>query len=278
METQKLFWAENLRFLRNRKKKSQDDMAQLLGITRAKLNAHENGVSRNPPLDDLLRIADYFRIAIDTLLKVDLSRIGELRLRELEAGNDIYISGGKIRVLSITVNRDNRENIEFVPKKAKAGYLAHYNDPDFIAQLPKFSLPHLPQNRTYRMFPTEGDSMFPIPENCLVIAEYVADWTALKNTPCIVVMKSEQTFLFKMATLQPASQSFLLHSLNPEYKDREVWAGDVMEVWRYHSHITDVIPTEDGIMQHLLNYVREIRFDVKGLVKQNELQHVAAEG
>ncbi len=268
MEKQNLFWAENLKFLRARKKKSQDELATALGITRAKLNSHENGLSKNPPLEDLIKIADHFRIAVDTLLKVNLARVGELKLRELEAGNDIYISGGKIRVLSITVDADNRENIEFVPKKAKAGYLAGYNDPDFISQLPKFSLPHLPQSKTYRMFPTEGDSMLPIPENCLVIAEYVTDWKTLKNTPCIVIMKSEQTFLFKVATLIEGKQSILLHSLNPEYKDKEVWAGDVLEVWKYHSHITDMIPAAEGMMGQILNYVKEIRFDVKSLKKQ----------
>jgi transcriptional regulator with XRE-family HTH domain len=265
MKKQNLFWAENLKFLRNRKKKSQDDLAGELGITRAKLNSHENGLSKNPPLEDLIKIADHFHIAVDTLLKINLAKLGELKLRELEAGNDIYVSGGKIRVLSITVNADNKENIEFVPKKAKAGYLAGYNDPDFIAQLPKFTLPHLPQNKTYRMFPTEGNSMLPIPENCLVITEYVADWTALRNTPCIVIMKSEQTFLFKIVTLVVANQSLLLHSLNPEYKDKEVWAGDVMEVWKYHSHITDMIPAEEGMMGQILNYVKEIRFDVKSM-------------
>ena len=113
METtlQKLFWADNLKFLRNRKKISQDELAGNLGITRAKLNSHENGLSKNPPLEDLIKIADYFHIAVDTLLKVDLSKLGELKLRELESGNDLYISGGKIRVLSITVDQDNRENI-----------------------------------------------------------------------------------------------------------------------------------------------------------------------
>jgi transcriptional regulator with XRE-family HTH domain len=260
---QKLFWAENLKFLRNRKKQSQDELANSLDITRAKLNSHENGLSKNPPLEDLIRIAEYFHIAVDTLLKVNLSKIGELKVRALEAGNDVYISGGNIRVLSISVNTDNKENVEYVPIKAKAGYLAGFKDPEFIAQLPKFSLPHLPQNRTYRMFPTEGDSMLPIPENCLVIAEYVADWTSLKNTPCIVIMKSEQTFLFKMTSLITASQSLLLHSLNPEYTDNEVWVGDVLEVWKYHSHITDMIPTSDnGMMQQILNYVKEIKFEV----------------
>jgi hypothetical protein len=107
--------------------------------------------------------------------------------------------------------------------------------------------------------------MLPIPENCLVITEYVADWRFLKNTHSIVIMKNEQTFLFKVVTLVPERQSLLLHSLNPDYTDREVWVGDVLEVWRYHSHITDMIPSEDAMMNQILNYVKEIRFDVSSL-------------
>jgi len=266
MKGQKLFWAENLRFLRNRKKISQDELAEKLEISRSKLNAHENGVSKNPPLEDLLKISEYFHVAVDTLLKIDLSKITELKLRELEAGNDIYMSGGRIRVLSITVNPANRENIEYVPLKAKAGYLAGYNDPEFIEQLPKFTLPHLPEKRTYRMFTTEGDSMLPIPENCLVITEYVDDWNILKDTPCIVIMQSEQRFLFKMvSSLVEKNRTLLLHSLNPLYKDQEVFAGDVLEIWKYHSHITDVIPSSDNMMQQILNCVKEIHVDVKSL-------------
>jgi len=268
MGKQNIFWAENIRFLRNRKKLSQEDLAKQLGISRVKLNAHENGVTKNPSLEDLTAIADHFHLAVDTLLKIDLSKITELKLRELEAGNDVYISGGRIRVLSITVNPENRENVEYVPIKAKAGYLKGYNDPEFIGQLPKFSLPHLPGNRTYRMFPTEGDSMFPIPENCLVIAEYVEDWRSLKNTTCIVIMKNEQTFLFKMVTSKIETDKNLnLHSLNPAYKDQDVFAGDVLEIWKYHSHITDVLPSSETMLEGILRAVHEIKVDVKSLTK-----------
>jgi len=217
-------------------------------------------------LEDLIKFSEYFKISIDTLLKVDLAKLGELKLRELEAGNDVYISGGRIRVLSISVDSRNKENVEFVPLKAKAGYLNGYNDPEYIAQLPKFSMPQLPNNKTFRVFPTEGDSMLPIPENCLVITEYVADWNGLKDTPCIVIMRNEQSFLFKIVSSRiETNRTLLLHSLNPAYEDKEVFAGDVAEVWKYHSYITDVIPSSETMMQELLRTVNEIRIDVKTL-------------
>jgi transcriptional regulator with XRE-family HTH domain len=261
MVLQNVFWSGNLKLLRNRKKMSQEELAAALGISRSKIAHHESDKPINPPLDDLLKFSQYFKISIDSLLKVDLSKLGELKLRELEAGNDVYMSGGQIRVLSITVTSGNKENIEFVPVKAKAGYLAGYNDPDFIGQLPKFSFPHLAEKKTYRIFPTEGDSMLPIPENCMVITEYVQDWNALKDTPCIVIMRTEQRFLFKMVT--PREDQLILHSLNILYQDQEVFAGDVLEIWKYHSHITDVIPGVGNTMDEILRAVNEMKSDIK---------------
>lgn len=58
----------------------------------------------------------------------------------------------------------------------------------------------------------------------------------------------------------------LLHSLNPAYADKEVFAGDVLEIWKYHSHITDVIPSSETMMQELLRSVNEIKKDVKTLI------------
>jgi len=266
MTSQNFYWASNLKFLRNRKKISQEILSEKLDIARSKLAMMETGAVKNPPLEDLIKFSEYFKISIDTLLKVDLVKLGELKLRELEAGNDVYISGGRIRVLSISVDSRNKENIEFVPLKAKAGYLNGYNDPEYIAQLPKFSMPQLPSNKTFRIFPTEGDSMLPIPENCLVITEYVADWNGLKDTPCIVIMRNEQSFLFKIVSSRiEANRTLLLHSLNPAYEDKEVFAGDVAEVWKYHSYITDVIPSSETMMQELLRTVNEIKIDVKNL-------------
>ena len=265
MKPQNSYWASNLKFMRSRKKINQENLADKLEISRSKLVAHETGQTTNPPLEDLIKFSDFFKISIDSLVKVDLSKLSELKLRELEAGNDIYVSGNKIRVLAIATDQKNRENITFVPIKAKAGYMAGYSDTSFIETLPNFNLPHLSDKKTYRMFPTEGNSMLPIPENSLIITEYAEDWTTLNDTPGIVILKNEQDFLFKNVTYIAEERSLLLHSLNPEYADKIIFAGDVLEVWKYQSHITDVIPSEGGLIQQLINTVNEIKVDVKSL-------------
>ncbi len=246
MKTANLFWSENLRFLRNRRQLSQNQLAEDLKISRAKLNAHENGLSRNPPLEDLIRFADYFKMSLDTLLRINLSRLGELKVRELEAGNDVYLTGRQIRVLATTVDKQNNENVELVPIKAKAGYLAGYNDPQFISKLPRFSIPDLPSGKTYRLFPIKGESMLPVPEDSIVIASYIQDMLAIKkDTPCIVVVKG-QDIAFKLVDISHVQMTgkMWLKSLNVRFAPYEVDVADVLEVWQFYGYLSKTIPEE----------------------------------
>jgi len=260
---QKIFFAGNVRFLRERLKIKQEGMAQKLGFTRAKLAAIELGNTKSVPIEDYVRFSEVLNISIDSLIKVDLSKLGELKLRELEAGNDIYIKGGNLRVLAISVDKSNNEQVEYVPVKAKAGYVAGYNDPEFIAGLPKYSLPKLPKGGTFRIFPTTGDSMLPIPEGCDVTGQYVADWSDIKPcTPCIVILKGYQDFVFKLVTLEKDGM-ILLQSLNPLYEPYRVAAGDVLEIWKFHTYTTGLLPEPETDMQQLLRMLRELKDEVQ---------------
>jgi transcriptional regulator with XRE-family HTH domain len=259
MTSQNFYWASNLKFLRNRKKISQEVMARALDMARSKLAMHESGAVKNPPLEDLIKISEHFKISIDTLLKIDLSRLGELKLRELEAGNDVYMTGSNLRILALTVDRNNRENVEYVPIKAKAGYRAGYSDPEYIAALPKYSLPELPRSGTFRMFPITGDSMLPIPDKSIVIGQYVEDWTNLKpDTACIVILKGEQDFVFKLVTIQ-ADGVMLLKSLNRSYEPYTVKTEDVLEIWKYHKCQISELPEPQTDLQELKTMILDLK-------------------
>lgn len=255
---QRIFFAGNIKFLRDRKKLSQETLAARLGLTRAKLAAIEAGNTKSPQPEDYLRFSEFFKISIDTLLKIDIQKLGELRIRELEAGNDVYIRGGNLRVLAISVDRSNNENVEYVPVKAKAGYMAGYNDPEFIASLPRYSFPNLPPQGTFRIFPSTGDSMLPIPEGSDIIAQYVPDWTAIKaETPCVVILKGQQDFVFKMVTMNQ-DNTILLKSLNAEYKPYLVEASDVMEIWRFYAYTSREFPEAQSEMATVLTAIRNL--------------------
>jgi len=259
----KIFFHNNIRFLRERNKMSQEELSQQLDLLRNKLQALESGKTINPSAMDMIKFSEYFKVSVDSLLKIDLTKLGELKIKELLAGNDVYMTGSKIRVLAITVDKNNRENAEYVPVKAKAGYRSGYNDPEYIAGLPKFSLPNLPKSGTFRMFPTTGDSMLPIPENSEVIAQYVQDWKSIKpGTPCIIILKSTQDFVFKLVTVE-ATGEVLLKSLNRNYAPYTINSEDILEIWKYYKHQTGTLPPPETDLQELKTLILELRDNKK---------------
>lgn len=269
---QKIFFGSNAKFLRERKKISQEVLAGKLGITRAKLAALEGGQTKAPQPEDYINFSEYFKTSIDALLKTDLSRFSEFKLRELEAGNDVYVTGSKIRVLAISIDKQNNENVEYVPVKAKMGYKAGYSDPEYIASLPKFSLPNLPKHKTFRIFPSTGESMLPIKPGTEFITEYVEDWQKLKDTPCVLILKSAGSdFVFKFVTWQKKERNFLLRSLNDEFKVYTVPVDEVLEVWKYYRHITDELPEkESSTQQQLANMMKEVKAELAQLRKKRQ--------
>ncbi len=153
-----MYFNTNIKFLRKHRGRTQDDIAFALQMKRSTLSGYENGVSE-PNLEALVAFSKYFGIAIDTLVKVDLSSISPLQLSQLERGYDVHLKGSNLRVLATTVNADNNENIELVNEKAKAGYATGFADPEYIKVLPTFTMPFLSHDRKYRTFQISGDSM-----------------------------------------------------------------------------------------------------------------------
>jgi transcriptional regulator with XRE-family HTH domain len=265
MDSPKIFFAQNIKFLRERKKQTQQQLADELSMTRSKLNALESGQTASPQPGDYLKYSDYFKISVDTLLRVELSKLGELKLRDLQAGNDVYMTGSNLRVLAITVDKKNKENVEYVPIKAKAGYRDGYSDPDYIASLPKVTLPNLPAG-TFRMFPITGDSMLPIAEGSDILCQFVEDWTSLKaGTLCIVILRGEQDFVFKKITLVKEEKTVLLESLNEAYAPYTVNVNEILELWKYHSYQSKTIPERVSDVQHISTTINHILERLKGI-------------
>jgi transcriptional regulator with XRE-family HTH domain len=258
------YWSTNLKTLRERRNLSQEVLANRLDISRSKLAAHESGKTINPPVEDLIRFSDYYRIPIDHLLRSDLSRMPESKIAELDGSAEARLKGQRIRILATTVDSSNNDNVELVPVKARAGYTAGYGDPEFIAGLPTASLPQLPRGQKYRMFPTIGDSMLPVPEGAFVIGQYCEDWTAIKPNTAAIVVTREQGIVFKIVTR--LGKSLQLVSLNSQYAPYEVPMTDVLEVWTFHSFLASSLPVAGSTMDEMARSVNEIRTDLKKLL------------
>jgi len=237
-----MHFSSNIKFLRKRRGRTQDDVAVALNLKRSTLSGYENGVAQ-PGIDILVSFSGYFNMSIDTLLKIDMTRLSESQLGELERGYDAYVKGSNLRVLTTTVNSENRENIELVAEKAKAGYTTGYADPEYIGELPVFSLPFLSDKRKYRTFQLKGDSMLPIPDGSWVTGEFLQDWRNIITGKAYIVFTLNDGIVFKILENNISKDGkLILFSLNPLYEPYEVHINEVKEIWKFVNYISNELP------------------------------------
>jgi transcriptional regulator with XRE-family HTH domain len=261
-----MFFSTNIKQLRNRRKRTQDVVAGELGMSRSTLNSYENGSIKNPTLEALMLFSKYFRLSIDTMVKVDLSKLSEFQLSELEKGNDVYVTGSRLRVIATTVDSQNKENIEVVPLKAKAGYKNGFADPEFIKKLPTFQLPLLLSDRKYRMFQISGDSMLPIPDKSWIIAEYVENWYDIKDGEAYILLTQEEGLVFKIVQNNlRKKKNLILKSLNSFYQPYDLHVGEIKEVWKFCNFISSEIPETSVTKDELLSKLIRLESEVKGI-------------
>ncbi len=257
-----MVFASNIKFLRKRKSRTQDEVAEALGMKRSTLSGYENEVAA-PGIPALLQFSDYYHIAVDTLVKVDLRLLTGQQLYMLEHGEDVFLKGGRLRVLATTVDRENRDNIELVPEKAKAGYSRGFFDPDYIRELPRYQLPFLPSDRKYRTFQISGDSMLPIPEGSWVCGEYVQDWLSLPSRQACIVLTLDEGILFKIVESHIREEGTLtMISLNPNYKPYRVNVNEIREIWRFINYTASEFPAGDVSAEQIGRTLQAIQQDL----------------
>lgn len=264
-------FSENLKLLRQRKGWSQQEVADTLGVKRSSWSAYENGASE-PNLTLLQKITALYGVTLDALVCEDFTTYGESKWSELNHAMQADVRGQRLRILATTVDRHNKERIETVPVKAKAGYTAGYSDPEFIAELPHIELPFLDRNRKYRCFEISGDSMPPVHSGSYVVGEYLTDWSGIKpGTPCIVVTQSEGIVFKRVHARVETHGSFLLESTNAAYPPYFVDAKEVLEMWKFCYAIESVFDAAPVTAAHELpEMLQQMRLDIADIKRRLE--------
>lgn len=244
----------NLKYLRKRENLTQVQLAEKLQIKRSLIGAYEEGRAE-PKLVTLVKMAQVFNLSVDELINPELPNLSKSSSAQQS----------NVRVLSITVDGQDRENIELVPYKASAGYLNGYADPEFMEELPKFRLPMIQGPGTYRAFEIKGDSMLPIPSGTVIVGKYVERWQEIKDgTPCIVVSMQEG-IVFKRIYQKANESALRLHSDNPMYQPYEVPLADVVELWEAKAYISTSFPMAEISLDRLTSLVLDLQQEVQKL-------------
>lgn len=257
------YFSSNIKLLRNRLGRTQDDMAFSLEMKRSTLSGYENGIAE-PGLEALTAFSRYFKVSIDTLVKVDLRKLPESELSQIERGYDVFMTGGNLRILATSVDRENNENIEVVGESAKAGYRSGFADPEFIRVLPVFQLPFLSKDRKYRAFQVNGDSMLPIPDKSWVIGEYVQNWHTIRNGHPYIILTLEDGIVFKVVESKlKEEQKLTLISLNTLYEPFDVNVKDIREVWKFVNYFSSEVPEPNMEKDELVRAVKSIEKEIR---------------
>lgn len=250
--------SKNLAHLRRLKGLSQEILADNLNITRSRLSSWEESRA-SPPIELLILLSEYFGVSIDSLVKVDLTRVEDLR--------DLLQIGGNRILFPVMVDREGNDMIEVVPVKASAGYLKGYTDETFIETLPRISLPYA-VNGKYRGFPIMGDSMPPLEHGAFVIGRFVEELAEVKDGKTYVVLTKTDGLVYKRAINKITDEGLLhLHSDNKTYLPFTVKAEDIQEIWEF---VCSLNPTDDPYTDLLYESLQNIQADV-AILKQRAL-------
>jgi len=242
---------QNLKYLRKLRGWTQEEFAAKLGIKRSLLGAYEEERAE-PRIDVLEIVGDMFKLTLDELLRKELSDA---------KGN--YLSKRRAQKMAAATN-----DIQLVPVKAAAGYLAGYADPEFLDELNTFTLPMLAPGN-YRAFEIVGDSMLPTVSGSVIVGEKVDDLEEVKsNQTYIVVSRNEGIVYKRIMKNNKAKTKLTLVSDNTAYQPYNVNTDDVLEVWRAQMIISKANTQQRWDVNQLASLVSNLQDQVSSLKKK----------
>jgi transcriptional regulator with XRE-family HTH domain len=242
---------KNLKYLRKLRGWTQEEFAAKLKIKRSLLGAYEEERAE-PRIEVLEIVGDLFKLTLDELLR-----------KELSDARGSYLSKRRAQKMAAASNE-----IQLVPIKAAAGYLAGYADPEFLDELNTFTLPMMAPG-TYRAFEIVGDSMLPTVSGSVIVGEKVEDLEAVKSNQTYVVVSRNEGIVYKRVLKNNKSRTKLtMVSDNTAYQPYNMNADDVLEVWKAQMIISKANTQQRWDVNQLASLVSNLQDQVTVLKKK----------
>lgn len=149
-------------------------------------------------------------------------------------GTPLAPSSSEAHIITVTVDQLGDENIVLVGNKALGGYPTHYLEPEYLKDLPAFSLPGARyRNGTFRAFEVAGDSMQPtIYPGDIVIAQKLYHWaTEIREGYVHIIVTKDGILVKRVLNRLVESGHLMLKSDNFNFPIQMVEGDDVLEVW-----------------------------------------------
>lgn len=243
---------KNLKYLRKLRGWTQEEFSNKLKIKRSLLGAYEEERAE-PRIEVLETVSNIFKITLDELLLKDIS----------SAKGSTYLEKRRQLKMSST-----DAEIQYVPVKAAAGYLAGYADPEFIDELNTFTLPMLGAG-SYRAFEIVGDSMLPTQSGSVIVGQRIEDLNSVKTSNTYIVISRSEGIAYKRVLKSNRTKNKVtLVSDNPTYQPYQVNAEDILELWQAQMIITKANVQQRWDVDQLANLVNNLQEQVSTLKKK----------
>jgi transcriptional regulator with XRE-family HTH domain len=161
-----IYFAQNLKHLRKRSSKTQEQLGQDVRLGRTTIANYEAGLSSPTDPEVLVRLSHLFDVSIDELLTRDLSRafantavpfvqppaLADVFFPQVPAGP--WPQGAAIPAAA------TEAQVPCIPKEAAGTYAASRSDKSWLDTLPLYTMPGL-RAGTHRLFEVPDASMAP---------------------------------------------------------------------------------------------------------------------
>ncbi|MGG8497893.1 helix-turn-helix domain-containing protein [Tenacibaculum sp. TC6] len=215
------FFGKNIKKIRGVKGLSQQAFAELFDLKRATLGAYEEGRSE-PKIETIIKIANYFSIAIDDLLTSELT-VNTL----LQFKGDLAVQVG-------TIEKESLVSIPLITEKNIADYIKYYDKTNFINDLPAIQLP-LNSGKNLRAYTVVNlemsaneNGLYP---NDIVVTEHfdVNELVKITQEELFLVLTDEELIL---RYLLFTNDDVVLKATHKNVEDKVYNKKAIKELWR----------------------------------------------
>ncbi|AWV98867.1 helix-turn-helix transcriptional regulator [Arcticibacterium luteifluviistationis] len=274
-------FAKNLRFLREEIDISQTDMGDRLGLTRASIDAYEDGRAM-PPYQKLKRIADHFNLSVETMtedelwgspLEKEIERLKQIEEEEEDEKDIILREEGSDATLeeqlhslniSLTDSGESKQGLPLIPL-VELKHFAKYLNSSWASlepQLKKVSF-DLPKDGNYRAFETGQD--FPFPKSVLFVSP-IENFSAVEDGDRYVVVSKSHGILYRTVFSQIGRKGTVILSAEVGDIDTiEIPVSEIKELWAVKGFFSKTLPQPTKDLSTINDLVEKLQAELKRL-------------
>jgi transcriptional regulator with XRE-family HTH domain len=242
-------FGKNIKKIRTVKGLSQAAFADIFELKRATLGAYEEGRSE-PKIDTIIKVANYFSISIDDILKKEIT-VNEL----------LQFKGDVTKIIG-NDDKDLLSSIPLINVKENSNYGKKYSDISYINSLPILKVP-LHNSKNYRAFEVVNLEMSAnekgfFPKDIIIGEEFdLKNIQELSNGSLVIVVLNDNVIFRKYYFLE---EQIVLKAEHKSIEDYIFEKSELLEIWVVKASFYNRIPDfSNTVEDRLLSMQEEIR-------------------